>query len=229
MASETTKLISSIRDTLNSTFLSFPFLCDGLRSYKETVRINLHSWLQYIMIKAGIDCNFHAIPEYKIRLDKPLKGIGRKRATRLYRADVGFIKFGGGGMRMRPEVLGIGEVYTMDEAHGAYKSEDLHSMTGGKDTWLTPASKLPYVVESKEFYEFKERFIVIMTVLPENASDIPPWDALKSVQEYDKNFYRAFSSKWKELVDELRKKSADAHLIILKGCRDAELQVEIYP
>jgi len=51
------------------------------------------------MIKAGLDRGFHAIPEYKIRHDEPIKGIDKERPTKLYKADVGFIKFGVEGRR----------------------------------------------------------------------------------------------------------------------------------
>jgi len=121
----------------------------------------------------------------------------------------------------------------MDEAHGAYKNEDsqreLYHLTNGKDTWLTPASKLPRVVKSKGFMVANERFIVIMTVLPKNASDIPPWDAFKNVRQHGKNFYSAFHHKWKELINELKTLNVDAHLIILKGCLDTKPEIEIYP
>ena len=45
---------------------------DFIKSYNSASRNSLHRILQYVLIKAGIGCGYISIPEYKVRLEKPI-------------------------------------------------------------------------------------------------------------------------------------------------------------
>ncbi len=61
---------------------------------------NIHSYLQYYLIKATRNTHLIGIPEYKIKLSEPIDKknidprlkVGKIRYIRTIRADVGFIK-----------------------------------------------------------------------------------------------------------------------------------------
>ncbi len=113
---------------------------------------NIHSYLQYCLIKATRNTHLIGVPEYKIRLSEPIDKknidprlkVGKIRYIRTIRADVGFIKEG--------KLVGIGEVYTPDEIHGCLPSKELIG------PWITPYNKLAHITR----YEKDIDFIVLI-------------------------------------------------------------------
>lgn len=116
---------------------------------------NVHSYLQYCLIKAAEDAGLMGIPEYRLRLSKPIDKYSvdsrlknkRIRFLKTIRVDVGFLE----GSRL----IGIGEVYTPDEIHGCLPSEQLES------PWITPYDKLLHMAR----YEKGVEFIVLIVGL----------------------------------------------------------------
>jgi hypothetical protein len=94
---------------------------DKLRKYDKT---NVHSILQYCLLKVD-ELGLLGIPEFKIRLDKPIdkhailedyKGKTRNQWT--IRVDVAYLK--------DSKVVGFGEVVTPDEIHGVPTQKSLN-------------------------------------------------------------------------------------------------------
>jgi len=164
------------------------------KSLKEYWSYNIHSYLQYCLIMAANHEGFKGIPEYKLRLSKPIDKHGvdqrfrsrRIRYMRTITVDVGFLK--------ENKLVGIGEIYTPDEIHGSLPSEELEK------EWITPYNKLTHIAE----YEGDIEFIILIIGL----WTLPSWkDAKrKTLQEWFKC--------WERLVELIsNKKQAEAIFI----------------
>jgi hypothetical protein len=123
-----------------------------ITNYTEMSTRNLHSWLQYSLIKAGLDESFYAVPEIKVyyseklipfTFDKRLKDTKRS----FKRVDVAYYD--------ENKLRGIAEVVSVDEAHGCHVSEELSL------PWLSPRDSLTYLIENN--YDNFE-FVIILNV-----------------------------------------------------------------
>ena len=162
---------------------------------------NIHGFLQYCLIRGAQNANLMGIPEYRIRLSKPIDKSsvdprfrkGRRRRIRTIRVDVGFLKEG--------KPIGVGEVYTPDEIHGCLPSNLL------EDPWIAPCNKLTHIAKHEKNIEFILLVIGLWT--------LPSWkDAKKKTpQEWHKC--------WKKLVRQLSRYKQVA-AVYIKGLNNIE-------
>jgi hypothetical protein len=148
---------------------------DKLRKYDKT---NVHSILQYCLLKVD-ELGLLGIPEFKIRLDKPIdkhailedyKGKTRNQWT--IRVDVAYLK--------DSKVVGFGEVVTPDEIHGVPTPKK------PKLPWIAPSHKIEHLAR-----EIKPEFITLLQVTIKH----PSWEdaklyTLDEWEEHWKNFMR---------------------------------------
>lgn len=174
----------------------------------EHTKSDTHSWLQYIMMKAGEKVGVLPIPEVKVRFNEPVDlnsyGLNKKRKRSLSRVDIGFYD-------SKKTLLGVSEIITMDESHGALKSSEL----APEHNWFTPRDSFPYMVEHSIN---RLSFMILVVILCKHARRVQ-WktgcseidEKLKS-SKYD--YYGTFSPYWKKLGSELIGKVDTALLII---------------
>lgn len=173
---------------------------DQILNYQKASESSFHSLLQYCLIKSGIDCDFIAVPEYKLQLEKAIdkkmidNRFKKTRKQRMLRADVAFIS--------KSEVKGLAEVYTLDEIHGCQPSRELD------DPWVTPYEKLTHLLND---FEEKVPFLILVNLLPQefDLSSMPWYPAKQhSMAEWE--------NKWKELAFNLKKKGNDVRMICIR-------------
>lgn len=202
-------LMERIIDSFNTHYNDFHVR--GLISEEdlmEHTKNDTHSWLQYIMMKAGEEIGVLPIPEVKIRFNEPVDlnsyGLNKKRKRSLSRVDVGFYD-------SKKVLLGVSEIITMDESHGALKSSEL----APEHNWFTPRDSFPYMIEHSIN---RLSFIILVVILCKRARRVQ-WNTgrseidnkLKS-SKYD--YYGTFTPYWKKLGSELSTKVDTALLII---------------
>lgn len=179
---------------------------ESLEKYSD---YNIHSYLQYCLIKATRNTNLIGVPEYKIRLSEPIDKknidprlkLGKIKYIRTIRADVGFIKEG--------KLKGIGEVYTPDEIHGCLPSIKLIG------PWITPYNKLIHMAK----YENDKNDIEFM-VLVIGLWILPQWEDAK----------RRKLSRWDECWKCLARRLSEhkrVMAIYIKELDNIEIEVEI--
>ena len=191
------KIVNKFTDIIKDFMKRNTISDEDVRDYK---RSNLHSWLQYAMIKAGECVRLLAVPEIKLYFTKPLNpqdyGLVNKKMKRHFkRVDVGFHD-------SNKKLLGISEIFTMDEAHGCLSTLELVKV---KLYWLTPRDTLIYAVQnSKQRLEF----VIIVVALSKSAKYIA-WKTgiskIDSELQKDKNYYRVFKDRWIEFKNELER------------------------
>jgi len=170
-------------------------ICDrDLKYHRER---DVHSWLQYAMIEAGRKCGLLTVPEIKLRFEIPIDfkdfKLGRKGKRHFLRADVAFYDDS-------RELLGVSEIFTMDEAHGALPSTKLAEV---EHNWLTPKDSLIHMIRhAKE----KPRFIILVVILLKESPRI--WwptgiDKIDSKLRRSRNYYEVFLPNWKEFLGEI--------------------------
>ncbi|RLF43391.1 MAG: hypothetical protein DRN18_00150 [Thermoplasmata archaeon] len=194
------RFIGTVNFLMNEKVIS----TKDLEEYTES---NLHSWLQYALIKAGEKEGLFAVPEVKLRFSKPLDpnwyGLNRKRKRHLSRVDVGFYRFHDESKRR--ELVGIAEIFTLDEAHGCLPSKKL--IENGH-YWLTPRDSLSHAVQ---YAMDQPKFIILVTVLLKMSPHIP-WKT--KIEEIDselmrhRNYYKVFKPCWKKFKESLHLESA---------------------
>jgi len=172
---------------------------NSLRKYPD---YSVHSYFQYCLIISAHHGGLRGIPEYKLRLSKPIDKYlidsrlkNRKiKYMRSIKVDVGFLKEG--------KLVGIGEIYTPDEIHGCLPSKELEK------PWITPYDKLVHIAK----YEDNVKFIVLVVGL----WTLPLWrDAKKkTLQEW----YEC----WKRLVELILSKKEVA-VMYIKGLGKIEI------
>jgi len=172
----------------------------ALAKYPES---NVHSFLQYCLLTAGIALGFLSVPEYRIRLRRPIDRAavdprlvkGKAKRFQTVKVDVAFLQNG--------RLVGVGEVYTPDEIHGCLESGELET------PWLTPRHKLPHLAR----YEGVE-FIAAAVGL----WGLPQWrDARRrSLEEW----YAC----WVKLLDEVAREKA-VGAVLIRGVDRVELIV----
>lgn len=169
---------------------------EALTKYHE---YNVHSILQYCLIKASLSANFIPIPEYKIKLSQPLdkyeiderfkdRAKDREKSIRYQHkitVDVALIK--------DSRVKGFCEIYTPDEIHGVLPSRELSG------PWITPRHKLQYLVRYMNF-----DFCIVVNLF----TALPSWPDAK---KYSLDEWRKL---WKEFVIELSKNVNVLHVMI---------------
>lgn len=175
-----------------------------LRVHRQS---NIHSWLQYIMITAGEHKGLLTIPEVKLRFTTPIYPerdfglIGMTRARHFSRVDLAFYDY-------EKNCLGVSEIFTMDESHGALPSiklaEPLMKLGKLEKYWVTPRDSILHMTQ---YASSRPNFIILVTILCKRASSIS-WKM--GIEEIDtelgkeKNYYRVFKPYWIELSKALR-------------------------
>jgi len=157
---------------------------------------DLHSWLQYLLIKSGEQEGLIPIPEIKMRLTNPIVykefGITNRKRTKsnFKRVDVGYYD-------SKKILRGFAEVLTMDEAHGAMSSKEL------QHNWFTPYDSLPFLVENAKD---KPEFLIIVLVLLKNTPGIYWKIGIKDIDEKIKtrNYYQVFREQWLTLKQRIK-------------------------
>jgi len=183
---------------------------DFIKSYNSASRNSLHSILQYILIKAGIDCGYIPIPEYKVQFKKQIdkskidprfeenaKRKKRKlRKQRQFSVDVAFFR--------NSKFEGLGEVYTLDEIHGCLPSQSL------KNPWVTPYHKLTHLAKERNA---KIKFLIILNVFPMTVKkEKLPWE---DARRYS---IREWKTLWKELAEKLEAEGLKTMLVGINEC-----------
>jgi len=166
--------------------------------YEDTKSGNLHSWLQHVLIGSAYKAGLQPLPEYKIEMEPHLEVKG-KRPQGKYKADVALFCQG--------KLIGLAEAYTMDMAHGAYRTG-----TFGIEA-TTPGLKIPHVLKYGK--GLVEKTVVIVVVLPKQAARLPPWADLKEATKGSKNLYQCLKPAWETLVSLLKQDVTDAHLVVV--------------
>ncbi len=170
---------------------------EDLQNYTES---NLHSWLQYALIKSGVEEGLFAIPEVKLRFSVPIDPLqyglhNKKRKRHFSKVDVAFYD-------NNKNLVGISEIFTMDEAHGCLPSKKLAEVG---HYWLTPRDSLLHLVE---YAIQKPKFIILVTILLKKSTRLIPWKT--KIKEIDskliehKNYYEVFKPFWEEITKKIK-------------------------
>jgi hypothetical protein len=189
----------------------------------KAVKINLHSLLQFALIKSGIECGFMAIPEFKVsttseifKLSEPMSKselgvpVRKNDAQATIKHDVAFFP------DSKIKGLGLGEVITLDEINHCLTSKDIQ--------WVATSDKLRHVLKksSKPI-----DFMILVNVFPKKPvlfkkgkhKGYPKlhWGQQnRTIDEWEKL--------WKEFTDELNADGTDARLVCI-----SEKGVDPYP
>jgi len=212
LALETARIIGQL-------LLSGVISREALRDYDAMVSENLHSWLQYALIKAADNLGLLAIPEVRVPFYRPLKPNevlpGRKGNRRwLKRVDIGFFS-------PAKRFLGFGECHTLDEFHGCLATEELvklvHELAGREiydveKMWISPRDMIIHMVRyARE--DRRPEIAVLLVVLPERLGKrCARFEDQKALLKMGSSF---FLKRWAEFVEEMRKEKVDAHLVRL--------------
>ena len=152
--------------------------------------------------------NIFSIPEVKIRFNSPIYpqeyGIVRKNKNgrRFCRVDVGFYN-------NEKELLGVAEVYTMDESHGATPSKDLAEV---EHYYLTPYDMIPHMLQ---YAKNKPKFMLLITILAKNAPRVFWKTKIPYIDEKlkeNKNYYDTFKDSWRDLNNKIE---VDSSLLLI--------------
>ena len=192
---------------------------EALRNYDAMVSEDLHSWLQYALMKAADNLGLLAIPEVRVPFYRPLKPDevlpGRKGKRRwLKRVDIGFFS-------PAKKFLGFGECHTLDEFHGCLATEELvklvHELAGREiydveKMWISPRDMIIHMVRyARE--DRRPEIAVLLVVLPERLGKrCARFEDQKALLKMGSSF---FLKRWAEFVEEMRKEKVDAHLVRL--------------
>jgi len=189
-------------NNLNNIVNRFIKIAEGLRS-KKTIKkedlknhseSNLHSWLQYALIKSGELEGLFSIPECKLRFSKPLDpsthGVTNKKRKRNFsRVDIAFFD-------ESKKLVGVSEIFTMDEAHGALPSRKLR-------TWLSPRDSLIHLIK---YASPKPEFIIIVTILLRNSLCVFWKTKIREIDsqlEKTKDYYNVFKPYWENFKKDI--------------------------
>ncbi|MFB0563288.1 MAG: hypothetical protein ACETWM_18965 [Candidatus Lokiarchaeia archaeon] len=169
---------------------------DGdLRKHTES---NIHSWLQYLMIRSGEQSGLLAIPEIKLKFTKPINPIdyglkNRRKRRHFSRVDIAFYDSG-------KSLLGCAEIFTMDGAHGSLPSARLAEVG---HYWLTPRDSLLHMIQHGLL---RPKFIILVVILMKR-SPYKIWrTGIKEIDseiERDKNYYQVYKPYWKEFKNKI--------------------------
>jgi hypothetical protein len=170
---------------LKESGLIFPVT---ITDYAKASQASLHSLLNYALIMAGIQSNYFALPEYKLRLKVPLT-TPKGRHQHFIQVDTAYFK----GDRLE----GVGEVFTLDEIHGCVPSGHY------AEKWQTPYEKLNHIVR-----HYPRLFLIIVNVIPSWAK-MPTWPGIKdrSLEQWKQG--------WEQLISGLKAEGSVVHHIII--------------
>ena len=168
------------------------------KDLKDYTKSNLHSWLQYALIKSAEQKELFAIPEIKLRFTEPIdhRKYGVKTRTRkrhFSKVDIAFYD-------NSKDLLGVSEIFTMDQAHASLPSRKL---AGVGHYWLTPRDSLIHMVQ---YATPKPKFIILVTILLKKSSYISWKTRIKRIDselEKCKNYYKVFKPYWKEFKEKI--------------------------
>lgn len=178
---------------------------DDILYYSKANEHNLHSLLQYCLIKSAEEAGLRAIPEFKIRLARPFRPekfdscFKDKNGIHQFRADVAFLE--------STRFLGFGEVYTIDEVHGCKESADLDH------PWVSPRHKLLYLAKNA-LPEFTSKVVTLVNVIPEELK--MHWKDRNDRNVDGRTLSRRYLSKWKKLAEILRHTIDQTKLITIQ-------------
>lgn len=192
-------------------------------NYEKMSEANLHSWLQYALIKAadevsnerGLEMGLRGLPEVRVRFEKPLDPEellpgrdGRKRSQK--RVDVGFF--------LGRQFLGFGECFTLDEFHGCIPTRelvnllkqrarqegiDLEKVVNVRKMWITPRDTLIHMVKNAKD-EWKPCIAILVLTLPNSFSGVKLASNIHH-RLLVKKGAKFFVEKWRLFLEELRK------------------------
>lgn len=180
------RFIENYNNLLKIGFIKRGYVVDHSLASKHS----FHSILQYVLIKAGIECEYVSIPECKARLSKPIDKLlvdsrfvqRRSRYQRSIKVDVAFFE---------DQVLaGVGEIYTLDEIHGCLSSRELSG------PWITPYHRLHSLLEN-----LKLRFLVVVNVSPQHTPKLPYWRDVRT------RTYTEWRERWRTMINDLKKRN----------------------
>ena len=172
----------------------------GNEDLKRHSESNIHSWLQYLMIRSGEQSGSLAIPEIKLRLTKPIYPTDyglkqeKRRGRHFNKVDIAFFDY-------RKTLLGLSEIFTMDEAHGALPSRELAKVG---HYWLTPRDSLLHLTQHSLL---KLNFIILVVILVKRAPYIAWKTGIKEIDselESSRNYYQIFKPYWKQFKDKIK-------------------------
>jgi hypothetical protein len=154
---------------------------DDLKNHDKS---NIHSWLQYLMIKSGEKNGLLTPPEIKLRFDEPFNPNG-ERNRNFRKVDVAFYD--------SKSLVGVAEIITMDGAHEIL----------GRPFWSTP----DILLHTIEHVKPKLEFIILVVILMKKTSRIY-WRTnrleIDSKLEENKNYYCAFKNYWQEFKKKIK-------------------------
>ncbi len=187
---------------------------NDLENYRDS---NLHSWLQYALIKSGEKHGLLSIPEVKIIFKKPIDPAkynlkGKRRKRYFSKVDVAFYD-------NKKNLVGISEVFTLDSAHGCLPTKKLAE---NEHYWLTPRDSLLHLFQhAKE----KPKFIILVVTLLKRYPHSPPWRT--KIEEIDTklkrqkdnygycNYYEVFKPYWMKFKEKISREKIKNALIII--------------
>lgn len=209
---------------------------EALRDYGIMARENLHSWLQYALIRAAERLGLLAAPEVKVLFSEPLNPEkilpgkkGRKRW--LKKVDVGFFV-------LPKRFIGFGECHTLDEFHGCLSTIELyelinklagHPVYDVKRMWITPRDTVMHMVKHAKA-TWKPEVAVLLIMLPEQLDKRHAMfkDQRLLISKGSDFFLR----RWMKMIEDMREMDVDAHLIRLGETGiwvDGELVIDLSP
>jgi len=185
---EASQLSSAFVESYNQLVESRLISPVTITDYAKASHTSLHSLLNYALIRAGMQSNYFAFPEYKLRLKVPLM-TPKGRHQHFIQVDTAYFK----GDRLE----GVGEVFTLDELHGCVPSGHF------AEKWQTPYDKLNHIAR-----HFPGIFLVIVNVIPSWAK-MPSWPGLKdrSLEQWKQG--------WEQLIRGLRAEGSITHHIVI--------------
>lgn len=190
--------VSKMMNSIVNKFVEY------LKDYRDKNRItdddlkhhdksNIHSWLQYLMIKAGEQNELFAPPEIKLQFDEPFISNGRRNRN-FRKVDVAYYNYDS------KSLVGVAEIITMD---------GVHEILG--HPWSTP----DILLHTIKYAKIKPKFIILIVILMKKASHIY-WRTkrgeIDSKLKDNKNYYCAFKNYWQEFK---RKIKIDNALLII--------------
>jgi hypothetical protein len=155
------------------------------------------------MIKSGEQEGLFAIPEIKLRFTKPISpkeyGVTTKKRKRHFsKVDIAFYD-------NSKNLLGVSEIFTIDEAHGSLPSKKLADKGY---YWLTPRDSLIHMIQ---YISPKPKFIILVTTLLKRASRIPWKTKIKKIDlelEKSMNYYEVFKPYWENFKKKIEIESS---------------------
>jgi hypothetical protein len=183
-----------------------------ITSWKIASEENLHSKIQYVLIKAGEKAGFISIPEVKIKQEPTNYGMGNKKQSR-YKTDVAFFS-------RENRLIGISEIFTIDMLAHILPIEKLKEKYPEID-FVTSATKILYLLEHS-FVHIDN--ILFVFVLPRNAINLPSYPDFRKLVEGSKNLFEKFSPYIEDLKFEIKKMGKNPYCIKITEINDIKLE-----